>query len=400
MRYKLGDICFINKRSYSTKDNYKFVNYLDTGNITKNSISQIQYIDLSLDKLPSRAKRMVQRGDIIYSTVRPNQEHYGFIKEMPDNFLVSTGFTVLTPNREKVDPYWLYCYLTQKTITDQMQMIAEQNVSTYPSIRPENLAEIELELPDLETQKKIAHILFVLEEKIELNSLIINNLDNAMQAIYNDWFRDFSRFSGFDYKESELGDIPACCNVADIYSVANVIYGAPFKSKLFNDQKNGRPVVRIRDLKKQEIKTYTPELHSKGYLLRRGDIVVGMDGEFRPYIWGNSEAWLNQRVCVFDNKRPYGKAFVYYSIKPLLNFVERTEVATTVIHIGKKDFDDFKIILPDNKILDEFDSITYPMFERIVYCMLENRTLENIRDFVLPKLISGEINLNGLTVND
>lgn len=161
--------------------------------------------------------------------------------------------------------------------------------------------------------------------------------------------------------------MPTSWTQTGIYSLANIIYGAPFASKQFNTEGNGKPIIRIRDLKDQQFATYTTEVHPKGYLLHPGDIVVGMDGEFRPYIWGNDEAWLNQRVCVFENKRPNGKAFLYFTIKPLLFAIEQTQVATTVIHIGKKDFDTFEIMLPDTELLDAFDAITTPMVEQIVY---------------------------------
>lgn len=97
---KLGDICKTNQKSYSTNDNWDFVNYLDTGNITENKISEIQHIDLTTSDLPSRAKRKVSENSIIYSTVRPNQKHFGIIKSQPQNFLVSTGFAVLDVNNK------------------------------------------------------------------------------------------------------------------------------------------------------------------------------------------------------------------------------------------------------------------------------------------------------------
>ncbi len=181
-----------------------------------------------------------------------------------------------------------------------------------------------------------------------------------------------------------------------IYSLANIIYGAPFASKQFNTEGNGKPIIRIRDLKDQQFATYTTEVHPKGYLLRPGDIVVGMDGEFRPYIWGNDEAWLNQRVCVFENKRPKGKAFLYFTIKPLLYAIEQTQVATTVIHIGKKDYDAFEIMLPDAATLDSFDSLTAPMIMQIVSNSFENKRLAVMRDALLPKLVSGEIDVSAV----
>lgn len=190
------------------------------------------------------------------------------------------------------------------------------------------------------------------------------------------------------------GNKPSSWNKADIYSISKVIYGAPFSSKAFNTDRNGVPIIRIRDLKEQQFVTYTTETHPKGYLLKPGDVVVGMDGEFRPYIWGNDKAWLNQRVCVFENKRPNGKAFLYCVIKPLLYAIEQTQVGTTVIHIGKKDFDALEFWLPEGCVLDKFDSITNPMYQQIVSTLLENKKLMVLRDTLLPKLLSGKIDVS------
>lgn len=173
---KLGDIAEFNKFTYSVKDEWKFVNYLDTGNITENRIEAIQYIDLFKESLPSRAKRKVKNCNIIYSTVRPNQLHYGYIKEQPNNFLVSTGFAVIDVNEEFANSQFIYYFLTQNSITDYLHSIAEQSVSAYPSIKSSDLADVEINLPDLETQKKIAKILSSLDDKIELNNAINHNL--------------------------------------------------------------------------------------------------------------------------------------------------------------------------------------------------------------------------------
>ena len=217
--------------------------------------------------------------------------------------------------------------------------------------------------------------------------MINDNLLEQMQALYKSWFVDYRPFGGV---------MPTSWTQTGIYSLANIIYGAPFASKQFNTEGNGKPIIRIRDLKDQQFATYTTEVHPKGYLLHPGDIVVGMDGEFRPYIWGNDEAWLNQRVCVFENKRPNGKAFLYFTIKPLLFAIEQTQVATTVIHIGKKDFDTFEIMLPDTELLDAFDAITTPMVEQIVSNSSENNRLAIMRDALLPKLMSGEIDVSDI----
>ena len=249
------------------------------------------------------------------------------------------------------------------------------------------LQKLMIPIPSERERKSIVGFANSISEKIRCNAKVNDNLLEQMQALYKSWFVDYRPFGGV---------MPTSWTQTVIYSLANIIYGAPCASKQFNTEGNGRPIIRIRDLKDQQFATYTTEVHPKGYLLHPGDIVVGMDGEFRPYIWGNDEAWLNQRVCVFENKRPNGKAFLYFTIKPLLFAIEQTQAATTVIHIGKKDFDAFEIMLPDTELLDAFDVITTPMVEQIVSNSIENKRLAIMRDALLPKLMSGEINVSNI----
>ena len=386
-KVRIGDLCKTNTKSYSPKEGWTFVHYLDTGNITKNVVDKVQYIDLSKEKLPSRAKRKVQHNSVLFSTVRPNQLHYGIIKSQPENFLVSTGFAVMDADAERLDPDYFYYLLSSNEIVEGLHAIAEQSTSAYPSIKPSDIENLEVDVPDIKTQRKISAVLVSIDEKIHSNTEINKNLFEQMQALYKAWFVDFEPFGGVR---------PSSWNDTNIYAIANIIYGAPFASKLFNTDGLGKPIIRIRDLKEQAFVTFTTEEHPKGHLIQPGDIVVGMDGEFRPYIWGNEPAWLNQRVCIFESNRPQGKAFVLYTIKPLLNKIEQTQVATTVIHIGKKDFDAFEIVLPDEATLDCFDSITAPMIEQIVNNRLQNKRLAVLRDTLLPKLMSGELDVSDI----
>jgi restriction endonuclease S subunit len=172
----LGDIIEANGSTYSSKDDWSFVNYLDTGNITKNEIGNIQFIDLTCEKLPSRAKRKVKFDSILYSTVRPNQLHYGIVKKQPENFLVSTGFIVVDVDTTQAVPDFVYYLLTQNEITEHLQAIGEQSVSAYPSIKPTDIENIEVFLPDMERQKKIVSILISIDNKIRENKAINKNL--------------------------------------------------------------------------------------------------------------------------------------------------------------------------------------------------------------------------------
>lgn len=328
-------------------------------------------------------KYTLSTGDIVFSRVG-SVDRCSYVDKSHDGWMFSGRCLRVRPT-ELVDSLYLYYYFCLEETKQFVRNIAVG--ATMPSINTKLLGEVEIALPDLNNQKRIAAVLSSLDDKIENNQKLNDNLLDQMQALYKSWFVDFLPFDGVR---------PESWTKTDIYSLANIIYGAPFASKQFNTAGEGKPIIRIRDLKDQQFATYTTEVHPKGYLLQPGDIVVGMDGEFRPYIWGNDEAWLNQRVCVFENKRPNGKAFLYFTIKPLLYSIEQTQVATTVIHIGKKDYDAFEITLPDTTTLGNFDALTSPMIMQIVSNSFENKRLSSMRDALLPKLMSGEIDVSSI----
>ena len=152
-------------------------------------------------------------------------------------------------------------------------------------------------------------------------------------------------------------------------------------------------MIRIRDLPNESPAVFTTEMHPKGYLLQPGDIAVGMDGEFRAYLWAGVESWLNQRVCVFAPKPGYSAGFVRNSIIAPLAEIEATETATTVIHLGKNDIDRFTVIIPDAPVAEAFKSQCQPWYDQIVAHKQQSRTLATLRDTLLPKLLSGELSV-------
>jgi type I restriction enzyme S subunit len=173
---RLKDVCEINKRTYSVKEKWSVIYYLDTQNINKGQINEVKRYNTEWEKIPSRAKRKVSKNDILYSMVRPNQQHYGIIQSEKENFLVSTGFAVITVNENIADPYFIYYFLTQAQVIEYLQNIAEQSTSTYPAIRPSDIEELAIDLPDLEKQKRIGKFLRSIDETINVKKNINDNL--------------------------------------------------------------------------------------------------------------------------------------------------------------------------------------------------------------------------------
>jgi type I restriction enzyme S subunit len=292
-----------------------------------------------------------------------------------------------------------YLYYTLKTFD-----LASLNVgSAVPSLTTEVLNDVLVSVPDIDTQTAIAEILSSLDAKIELNNKINQELENLAQTLFKQWFIDFEfpNENGEPYKssggvmvDSVLGEIPKGWSVDSIYKVSDVIYGAPFKSSLFNQENKGFPLIRIRDLKTFKPQNWTEEVHPKGTKIFAGDLVVGMDAEFRPHFWLGKPAWLNQRVCHFRPKRSYSKLFVREIIRPQLAFFENSSVGTTVIHLGKADIDTFKSIIPTNEVLIHFEEISNSIFDAIINYSKETQELTSLRDTILPKLISGELEVS------
>ena len=376
MKCKLSDICSFRKGKISV-DGLNRSTYISTENMLPNKCGITEASSLPTVQLTQEYKK----GDVLVSNIRP---YFKKIWKATYDGGCSNDVLVFAAN-SNTDKDFLYYILANDDFF--AYSMATSKGTKMPRGDKTSIMKYEVPVMDIELQRRIASILKSIDEKIELNNAINNNLFEQMQALYKAWFVDFEPFGGVR---------PSSWNDTNIYAIANIIYGAPFASKLFNTDGLGKPIIRIRDLKEQAFVTFTTEEHPKGHLIQPGDIVVGMDGEFRPYIWGNEPAWLNQRVCIFESNRPQGKAFVLYTIKPLLNKIEQTQVATTVIHIGKKDFDAFEIILPDEATLDSFDSITAPMIEQIVNNRLQNKRLAVLRDTLLPKLMSGELDVSDI----
>jgi len=372
-------------------------------NIGDNRISDEKIARVSEDDAERLKRYRVQVGDIIYSR-RGDVERRSLIREREDGWLCGTGCLRVRIGRAIADPEFTAQYLGHPAVREWI--VRHAHGATMPNLNTSILAACPFVLPPMREQEAIASALGALDDKIELNRRMNETLEETARAIFKDWFVDFGPtrakiedrapylaqdiWSLFPDRLDDEGR-PEGWQARSIYEIADVVYGAPFSSKLFNIERRGRPLIRIRDLPNETPGVWTPEEHPKGYMVRAGDIVVGMDGEFRAYLWGGDDAWLNQRVCVFKPKVGFSAAFVRNSIYEPLAEVEATEIATTVIHLGKNDIDRFAVIMPREKLVEKFNGLSQPLYDRIVTNKRDSRTLATTRDLLLPKLMSGEV---------
>lgn len=344
-------------------------------------------------------------GDIVITRVGT----YGVSARVKEaTFCLGQNTAAIIP--KLINPRYLYAALNSEFVRSQIE--AGVVGSTQKTLSLKHIKALNIPRQGDEAEESIAEIIGGLDDRISLLRETNATLEAIAQALFKSWFVDFDPVrakaegrepEGMDagtaalfpdsFEESELGLVPNGWNVRNVYDVARVIYGAAFASKRFNTEGVGAPLVRIRDLKHESPGVYTDEKHPKGYMIQPGDLVVGMDGEFRAYLWGGNPAWLNQRVCVFAPERGVPAAFVHRSIMPLLAAVEASETATTVIHLGKNDIDRFRVVVPSPKILESFGAVTEPIYARIVENKKTASSLSALRDTLLPRLVSGQLRL-------
>jgi len=288
-------------------------------------------------------------------------------------------------NEDLVLPYFLYNVL----LLIDLQKYNEG--TTIPSLRTETLNKIELLIPDFETQKKIAKILSSLDDKIELNNRINKNLEEQAHALFKSWFVDFEPFGGVlpsDWKKGCLLDI------------AEYINGLAMQKFRPSEEEKGLPVLKIKELR-QGICDDSSELCSPSindeYIVHDGDVIFSWSGSLLVDLWCGGTCGLNQHLFkVTSNK--YNKWFFYLWTKYYLDrFIAiAADKATTMGHIKREDLQKAEVIIPSISDMKKLDDILNSIIELIIAKRIENRKLVNIRDTLLPKLMSGEIDVDNI----
>lgn len=400
MNFKISDICEINSSNISAKDNYEYINYLDTSNLTEGVIDSIQKLVIGEDKIPSRAKRKVKKNDILISTVRPNQKHYGILRKLRENLIVSTGFAVLSVNKDKVDAEYLYRFLTQDSVTNYLQAIGETSTSTYPSIKPSDIGNLDIKLPTLQEQKAIAKVLSDLDEKIETNNKINKALEEMAQAIFKQWFVDFEfpneegkpyKSSGGEMVESELGKIPKKWKVVKLHEIGNLTMGLSPKSESYNTTGEGIPLLNgAADFSGGLIKAnkYTTQ---KTRLCKVKDLVFCIRATIGNITFADREYCLGRGVASIGSKEDLYIGLIYMNLLKSIEKLKAQATGSVILGLSKPDINDMKLILPTNDILNKYSNLFNSVFDKKHALELENDKLISIRDTLLPKLMSGEI---------
>ena len=417
---KLSSIADINLDTYNSSYNWLDINYLDTSSITENLIDNFQKFDDDKN-LPSRAKRIVKENDIIYSSVRPANKHYGILKNIPPRLLVSTAFTVIRVNKEKADPDFIYEFIKQTKITNYMQNIAEDSQSSYPSINPEDLSSLDVKLPSFEKQIFIGKLSKAFQKKIENNNFIIKNIEKISKSLFNKWFIDFdpvfkkNKSDQIDYpqkiidlfpsnfEDSSLGKIPSGWRISKLQDLCKNISGGgtPKREKKeywINGKINWYKTGELKDTYLFESDEKINQLgldNSSCKLFKRNTILFAMYASPTLGSIGvlDNDAACNQAAAGLIYKDYIGLGYLKYLLLMSRKKLQYDSNGAAQQNINVNILKLFEVIEPPNELTQLYSSIAEPMEKRINCLVRENKNLMELKDKIIQKLILNEFEI-------
>ena len=308
-------------------------------------------------------------------------------------------------NFEIIDIDYLYYFLKSDLF---QKTIKYNNIgAVQKALTIDFLKTVKITLPSLDNQRKLISVLKSIDKKLKTNNQINQELEAMAKTLYDYWFVqfDFPDQNGKPYKSSGgkmvynqdlKREIPEGWGVENLFDIADVQYGYPFSTDYFNSIGEGVPVIRIRDILGNDITNYSTEEVEDKYKINVGDVLIGMDGNFHMNYWIKEDCYLNQRVVkVNSDKLP--NMVLKYQIEPFIKLREKSVSRTTVGHLSDKDLKAINVILPKEKylssIFDKFESI----LENIIINQQQNQELTQLRDWLLPMLINGQVKVENYT---
>lgn len=416
----LSNIVDINKSTFKINNTHKYIYYLDTANITQNVISNIQKLYPQKDNIPSRAKRAVSNNTIIYSSVRPNLCHFGILSNIPSNMVVSTGFITIDVKNNNIDPYYLFYLITTKEKIDYITNIANTSVSSYPSITPEILGNMEIEIIDnIYEQKRIGTLLKTIDNKIKLNNKINDELEAMAKTIYDYWFLqfEFPNEEGKPYKSSggkmvwneELKrEIPEGWKVNNILNVCDVVDCLHSKKPTYCKEYEDYYLLTLENLtekgyidlsKKYYISKTDYEKWTSRILVKENDFVVtnaGRAGDIGKIPYGVKCAIGRNLTAIRPkNINPYYLRQFFKSNYLKEQVLSNLDCGSFFMSFNVKSIKSLNVLIPNEDIMKKSIDILKPIILKIENNIVENQELTSLRDFLLPLLMNGQVGFKG-----
>ena len=325
----------------------------------------------------SSSCQILPKGSILFSSRAP----IGYIAIAANELCTNQGFKSIIPDNNLVNNLFLYYLL--KYNKEEIEGLGSG--TTFKEVSAKVMQNFDIKIPSIQTQKEIADILSSLDDRIELNRRINDNLEQQAQVLFNHYFVDTPEI---------LGD----CTVGNLTDIASYLNGLAMQKYRPTANDTGIPVLKIKELGQGKVDEHSDQCSENidsQYKVDNGDVIFSWSGTLMVKIWCGGECGLNQHLFKVTSEK-YPKWFYYFwTLHHLKKFIHiAQDKAVTMGHIKRSELEKSEVLIPSNKKLIEIDKIISPLLAKIIALQTECRNLTALRDTLLPKLMSGEVEIN------
>lgn len=408
---KLGDIATVeisgvDKKVKDGEENIHLCNFVDVYYNWAITMARHDNFMLATARPNEISKFQLKKGQVALTKDSETRDDIGISTYIADDFddvILGYHCALITPNKDILDGRYLNALMHTDYAKKYFACNASGSGQRY-ALSAETLNSFPVPVIPLQKQKQIGEIFSALDKKIELNKQINQNLEAMAKQLYDYWFVqfDFPNEEGKPYKSSggEMvwnnklkREIPEGWKVKSIFEELDVQYGYPFSTELFTETETSIPVVRIRDIVANTVSAYTTENTDSKYLLNKGDLVIGMDGNFHINYWSDDISYLNQRSVRLRALNDSNVSIIQarLDIEPYIKAKEARAKGSTVGHLSDKDMKELYVMVPSEYgARNEFDALLY----QIILNRNEIISLTKQRDHLLPLLMNGQVSVN------
>ena len=394
---RLGDLVEVNPEALSVSKYKGTIQYIDISSVNCGQLDG--YTEYDIGDAPSRARRIIKENDIIYSTVRPNLRAYYYVKDCPANAICSTGFAVLRA-KENVNSRFVYSLVTENSFVNYLTLVAKG--SAYPAVDTADFKKAKVTVPNSTTQEKIADILSTYDELIENNNKRIKLLEQMAENLYKEWFVRF-RFPGYEAAEFKNG-IPLDWEYVKLGEILSFERGISYSSEEI-DCDEGLNLINLKNIdafggfRRDGTKTYNGK-YKESQVVKTGDLVIGVTDMTQdrrtvgaaaliPTIKGLSVISADLVKVVSDVPNIYLYSLCRYGFYS--KYFSQFANGANVLHLKPGTLLNKKLLLPNNDLIDAFVEKSSTIIELIDELNLANDNLIKQRDLLLPRLMSGKL---------
>ena len=383
----VGEVCSSISDTYREKKN--MVTLINTSDVLEGRVLNHERVPNS--NLKGQFKKTFQRDDILYSEIRPQNRRFAYVDFSPIDYIASTKLMVIRAKKDVVSPKYLYYFLKNSSTVAELQLLAETRSGTFPQITFSEVANLTIPVPSLAVQEVIVQTMQCLEDKITCNEQINDNLEQQAQSYFQELF--------VDNADPEWA-------IGTISDLGTVVGGStPSKAKPEYYTESGIAWITPKDLSINKSKFVShgendiTELglnNSSAAIMPEGTVLFSSRAPIGYIAIAAGEVTTNQGFKSVVPKPEIGTPFVYFFLKNTLPVIEGMASGSTFKEVSGSTMKNVPAVIPDAETLAKFSDFCAPIFEQQRTLEEQNQSLAKLRDSLLPKLMSGEIDVSAV----